>query len=75
MRFFKGDRTSITVAIDRLANMYEMEWFTFQHLMESIDMQDQGPKEALDVIQKRLKHGTCHQQLRLLEWKGAIRGY
>jgi hypothetical protein len=47
--------------------MYEMEWFTFHHLMESIAMQEQGPKEALDVIQKRLKHGTCHQQLRLLE--------
>ncbi|SAM07686.1 hypothetical protein [Absidia glauca] len=67
MRFFREEPTSITVAIDRLSNMYEMEWFTFQHLMESIAMQEQGPKEALDVIQKRLKHGTCHQQLRLLE--------
>ncbi|CAO3579007.1 unnamed protein product [Absidia cylindrospora] len=68
MLFFKEQRgTSITVSIDRLANMYEMEWFTFQHLMDAIAIQEQGPKEALDVIQNRLKNGTCHQQLRLLE--------
>ncbi|KAI8090044.1 uncharacterized protein BX664DRAFT_374094 [Halteromyces radiatus] len=69
MRFFKCERrySSITVAIDRLSNLHEMEWFTLQHLMESIAIQDQGPKEAVEVIQKRLKKGTCQQQLRLLE--------
>ncbi|CAO3611626.1 unnamed protein product [Cunninghamella echinulata] len=67
MRIFKIQCTSITVSIDRLSIMEENERFTLQHLIDSMTIQENGNKEALYVLQKKLKHGTNHQRLRVIE--------
>ncbi|KAI8061735.1 hypothetical protein BC940DRAFT_322548 [Gongronella butleri] len=69
MGWFKANAnfSAITVAIDRMSNTEEREWFyPLQHLMESMAMQVHGAKEAIQVIEKRLKHGTAEQQMNLL---------
>lgn len=53
--------------IDRLSVMEENERFTLQHLIDSMTIQENGNKEALYALQKKLKHGTNHQRLRVIE--------
>ncbi|KAI9008447.1 hypothetical protein CLU79DRAFT_777060 [Phycomyces nitens] len=60
-------KTSITHYIERLSNYEEIEWYSFQQLSESILMQETGPREAIEAVRKRLKHGTTQQKLRVLE--------
>ncbi|CAO3621539.1 unnamed protein product [Cunninghamella blakesleeana] len=67
MRIFKIQFTSVTVSIERLCVMEENEKFTLQHLIDSISIQEDGLKEALYVMQKKLKHGTTHQRIRIIE--------
>ncbi|ORX55587.1 hypothetical protein DM01DRAFT_1382732 [Hesseltinella vesiculosa] len=60
--------SAITVIIDRLSNTDELEWFyPLQQLMEVLAMQVNGAKEAIQVIDKRLKQGTPEQQLNLIQ--------
>lgn len=33
-------------------------------------MQENGPREAIEAVRKRLKHGTTQQKLRVLEVTG-----
>lgn len=40
-----------------------------QQLTESIQMQSSGPREAIETIRKKLKHGGNQQKLRVLEVK------
>ncbi|KAI8876867.1 hypothetical protein K501DRAFT_279003 [Backusella circina FSU 941] len=68
MRLFSDNhKSSITVYIDKLSNIQEIEWFQFQQLTESIMIQESGAKEAIEAIRKKLKHGTFHQKLRVLD--------
>ncbi|KAL0077222.1 hypothetical protein F4703DRAFT_1882762 [Phycomyces blakesleeanus] len=60
-------KTSVTHYIERLSNYDEIEWYSFQQLSESIFMQETGPREAIEAVRKRLKHGTNQQKLRVLE--------
>jgi hypothetical protein len=50
-----------------LSNYEEIEWYQFQQLTESIAMQPNGSREAIEAIRKKLKHGTTQQKLRALE--------
>lgn len=52
---------------ENLSNYEEIEWYQFQQLTESISMQPNGAREAIEAIRKKLKHGTTHQKLRVLE--------
>lgn len=52
---------------DRLSNYDEIEWYQFQQLTEVVLMQESGPREAVEAVRKRLKHGTSQQKLRVLE--------
>ncbi|CAO3634842.1 unnamed protein product [Cunninghamella blakesleeana] len=60
-------KTSVTLYIEKLSNYEEIEWYQFQQLIESMNMQQSGPREAIEAIRKRLKHGTEEQKLRVLE--------
>ncbi|KAI8068660.1 hypothetical protein BC940DRAFT_298746 [Gongronella butleri] len=60
-------KTSVTLYIERLSNYEEIEWYQFQQLMESMNMQESGPREAIEAIRKRLKHGSQEQKMRVLE--------
>ncbi|KAI7872946.1 hypothetical protein BDF14DRAFT_1750589 [Spinellus fusiger] len=60
-------KTSVTHYIERLSNYEEIEWYTFQQLSEAILMQEGGPREAIEAIRKKLKHGTLQQKLGSLE--------
>ncbi|KAI8097773.1 uncharacterized protein BX664DRAFT_327226 [Halteromyces radiatus] len=60
-------KTSVTLYIEKLSNYEEIEWYQFQQLIESMNMQENGPREAIEAIRKRLKHGTQEQKLRILE--------
>ncbi|ORZ11063.1 hypothetical protein BCR42DRAFT_421445 [Absidia repens] len=60
-------KTSVTLYIEKLSNYEEIEWYQFQQLIESMNMQESGPREAIEAIRKRLKHGTQEQKLRTLE--------
>ncbi|KAM3581898.1 hypothetical protein VKS41_006055 [Umbelopsis sp. WA50703] len=53
--------------IDRLSNYDEIEWYQFQQLSEVILIQENGPREAVEAVRKRLKHGTTQQKIRVLE--------
>lgn len=52
---------------DRLSNYDEIEWYQFQQLSEVILIQENGPREAVEAVRKRLKHGTTQQKIRVLE--------
>lgn len=65
--FSEEVKTSITLYIENLSNYEEIEWYQFQQLTESISMQPNGAREAVEAIRKKLKHGTTHQKLRVLE--------
>jgi hypothetical protein len=55
--------------VEKLSNYEEIEWYQFQQLVESMNMQESGPREAIEAIRKRLKHGSQEQKLRILEVK------
>jgi hypothetical protein len=46
-----------------------VDWYLLQQLTESIQMQSSGPREAIETIRKKLKHGGNQQKLRVLEVK------
>ena len=52
---------------DNLSNYEEIEWYQFQQLTESISMQPNGAREAIEAVRKKLKHGSTQQKLRVLE--------
>ncbi|KAG2174721.1 hypothetical protein INT43_005779, partial [Umbelopsis isabellina] len=60
-------KTSVTHYVDRLSNYDEIEWYQFQQLSEVILIQENGPREAVEAVRKRLKHGTTQQKIRVLE--------
>ncbi|KAI8576489.1 hypothetical protein K450DRAFT_256962 [Umbelopsis ramanniana AG] len=60
-------KTSVTHYVDRLSNYDEIEWYQFQQLSEVILIQENGPREAVEAVRKRLKHGTSQQKIRVLE--------
>ncbi|KAI8144637.1 hypothetical protein BJV82DRAFT_667837 [Fennellomyces sp. T-0311] len=60
-------KTSITFYIERLSNYEEIDWYIVQQLTESIQMQEAGPREAIEAVRKRLKHGTTQQKLRVID--------
>jgi len=60
-------KTSVTHYVDRLSNYDEIEWYQFQQLTEVILIQENGPREAIEAVRKRLKHGTSQQKIRVLE--------
>ncbi|KAI8876328.1 hypothetical protein K501DRAFT_262356 [Backusella circina FSU 941] len=69
MGLFSEDiqKTSVSLYIERLSNMEEVDWYIFQQLTESMFMQQAGPGEAVETIRKKLKHGGSEQKLRVLE--------
>ncbi|KAI9244225.1 hypothetical protein EDC94DRAFT_629819 [Helicostylum pulchrum] len=69
MGFFADDiqKTSVTLYIERLSNLEEVDWYLLQQLSESIQMQESGPREAVEAVRKKLKHGGTQQKLRVLE--------
>ncbi|KAH8551383.1 hypothetical protein BGW37DRAFT_39248 [Umbelopsis sp. PMI_123] len=60
-------KTSVTHYVDRLSNYDEIEWYQFQQLSEVILIQENGPREAVEAVRKRLKHGTTQQKIRVLD--------
>lgn len=52
---------------ERLSNLEEVDWYLLQQLIESIQMQESGPREAVETVRKKLKHGAPQQKLRVLE--------
>ncbi|KAI9274752.1 hypothetical protein BDA99DRAFT_498497 [Phascolomyces articulosus] len=60
-------KTSITFYVERLSNYEEIDWYIVQQLIESIQMQEAGPREAIEAVRKRLKHGTTQQKLRVID--------
>lgn len=52
---------------ERLSNLEEVDWYLLQQLTESIQMQESGPREAVETVRKKLKHGGTQQKLRVLE--------
>lgn len=52
---------------DNLSNYPEVEWYQFQQLTDTIVLVPNGPKEAIEAIRKKLKHGGVQQQLRVLD--------
>ncbi|KAG1143792.1 hypothetical protein G6F36_015376 [Rhizopus arrhizus] len=60
-------KTSVSMYIERLSNLEEVDWYLLQQLTESIQMQSSGPREAIETIRKKLKHGGNQQKLRVLE--------
>ncbi|KAL0140393.1 VHS domain protein [Mucor lusitanicus] len=69
MGFFTEDiqKTSVSLYIERLSNLEEVDWYLLQQLTESIQMQENGPREAVETVRKKLKHGGTQQKLRVLE--------
>ncbi|EPB81423.1 hypothetical protein HMPREF1544_11858 [Mucor circinelloides 1006PhL] len=69
MGFFTEDiqKTSVSLYIERLSNLEEIDWYLLQQLTESIQMQENGPREAVETVRKKLKHGGTQQKLRVLE--------
>ncbi|GAN05263.1 VHS domain protein [Mucor ambiguus] len=69
MGFFTEDiqKTSVSLYIERLSNLEEVDWYLLQQLTESIQMQEHGPREAVETVRKKLKHGGTQQKLRVLE--------
>ncbi|KAI9364637.1 hypothetical protein BD770DRAFT_378596 [Pilaira anomala] len=69
MGFFAEDtqKTSVTLYIERLSNLEEVDWYLLQQLTESIQMQDTGAREAVEAVRKKLKHSGTQQKLRVLE--------
>ncbi|KAG2204585.1 hypothetical protein INT47_012644 [Mucor saturninus] len=69
MGFFAEDvqKTSVSLYIERLSNLEEVDWYLLQQLTESIQMQESGPREAVETVRKKLKHGGAQQKLRVLE--------
>ncbi|KAI8087264.1 hypothetical protein BDF21DRAFT_414039 [Thamnidium elegans] len=69
MGFFAEDiqKTSVTLYIERLSNLEEVDWYLLQQLSESIQMQESGAREAVEAVRKKLKHGGAQQKLRVLE--------
>ncbi|KAI9487086.1 MAG: VHS domain-containing protein [Benjaminiella poitrasii] len=69
MGLFTDDiqKTSISLYIERLSNLEEIDWYLLQQLSESIQMQENGPREAVETIRKKLKHGDTQQKVRVLE--------
>lgn len=57
----------LSVFIERLSNLEEVDWYLLQQLTESIQMQENGPREAVETVRKKLKHGGTQQKLRVLE--------
>ncbi|KAI8646152.1 hypothetical protein BD408DRAFT_21761 [Parasitella parasitica] len=60
-------KTSVSLYIERLSNLEEIDWYLLQQLIESIQMQENGPREAVETVRKKLKHGGTQQKLRVLE--------
>ncbi|KAI8378997.1 hypothetical protein BD560DRAFT_389228 [Blakeslea trispora] len=60
-------KTSISLYIEKLSNMEEVDWYLLQQLTESIQMQQNGPREAVETVRKKLKHSGTQQKLRVLE--------
>lgn len=52
--------------------MEEVDWYLLQQLTESIQMQENGPREAVETVRKKLKHGGTQQKLRVLEVRRGI---
>ncbi|KAI8974364.1 hypothetical protein BDB01DRAFT_807160 [Pilobolus umbonatus] len=69
MGFFSDDiqKTSVSLYIERLSNLDEMDWYLLEQLTESIQMQENGPREAIETLRKKLKHGGTEQKLKVLE--------
>ncbi|CEP17493.1 hypothetical protein [Parasitella parasitica] len=75
MGFFTEEvqKTSVSLYIvlfentERLSNLEEIDWYLLQQLIESIQMQESGPREAVETVRKKLKHGGTQQKLRVLE--------
>ncbi|KAI7901868.1 uncharacterized protein BX663DRAFT_512672 [Cokeromyces recurvatus] len=69
MGLFNDDiqKTSISLYIERLSNLDEIDWYLLEQLSECIQMQENGPREAIETIRKKLKHGDTQQKLRVLE--------
>lgn len=69
MGFFTDEmqKTSVSLYIERLSNLEEVDWYLLQQLTESIQMQESGPREAVETVRKKLKHGGTQQKLRVLE--------
>lgn len=55
------------MCVERLSNLEEVDWYLLQQLTESIQMQESGPREAVETVRKKLKHGGTQQKLRVLE--------
>ncbi|KAF8464373.1 hypothetical protein BDZ91DRAFT_729712 [Kalaharituber pfeilii] len=67
-RIKKKPYTAVTVRIEQLTSeSYEENDFSgIPDLIESIRLQDSGPREASRAIRKKLKYGNVHKQLRAL---------
>lgn len=58
---------SYTFSPDSLSKSKQPEWYQFQQLTESISIQPNGAKEAVESVRKRLKHGTTQQKINVLK--------